>query len=407
MTGRVVAENGTPAQLATRLLSMLSEAELMRQSRETFAVLALESDPRRDPKALSQISFNSGIMTGAHYQYGTLDLDHDRYTIGRLPPDARYIAFMARDELLGVAEIAKGGAGPDVPIDLALLPESPLVRVVHFSATSALDGKPLDMVQIQIAAYPGSTASYRQVQFVSEPDEQRLNPPLVHELALPVGSIVISTYRTGWTDDHLSAEIPPGDEPLELTLALVPSGKASIRGEIVDADGKPVADAALRLYRKSDMKPVWGRGMQMPGKSDASGRFELPKLPAVDYVLAAERSNDDDRDLAPAAIVVAAKEPPEPCRLVLSRAVMCSLDVSFIDGVSRGFRLRALNSDGIPLIDDLERGLNDFWRRVGRVDLALPKSPTTLEFLGPKGVVKSILFDPSLSTSASVILPAN
>ena len=408
-TGRIVATDGTSAQLAIRLRPKLADAETMRQSRETAAVLALTSDPRRSLDVLRQVyANNGGMLTGSEYQYGEIDLDHDRYSIERLPPGARFIAIVVRNELLGVAEILSNGAGPDVPIDLALLPEEPLVRAVEFTAVSALDGKLLDNVQLDLRCYPSSSTGRRDVQSLMEPDEQRHHLPIVHELSLPIGTALIITYRYDCARDHLWAEIPPGDEPLELTVALTPTGKASIRGEVVDADGKPVADAVLRLYRKSDMKPVWEPGERMPGKSDAAGHFELLDLPATDYVVAAAPSNDDRTfEFASAVITIAAKESPAICRLVLRRGVQCAVDVSFIDGGRRGVRLRALSTDGLPLIDDFNHYCNDYWRGTGRIEMVLPSAPTTLEFLGPKGLMKSILFDPSRSTSASVILPAN
>jgi hypothetical protein len=349
-----------------------------------------------------------GMMTGANYAYGTIDLDYDRYTIALPPANPRFVAIMARNELLGVAEDAGVGTGPDVPIDFDLLPEEPLVRAVHFTATSTLDGKPLDNVQLDLMCYPCSAIANSDVQMLGEPDEQRVNPPLVHELTLPIGRVLITTYRHDCARDHLWAEIPPGEEPLELTLALVPAGKASIRGEVVDHDGKPVVNARLRLYRKSDMKPVWEQTERMPGTTDATGRFELRELPATDYVVATAPAEDDvNSDLAPTAIIVAAKDEPQPCRLVLPRGVQCVLDVSYADGARRTVRLRVMSSDGLPLIDDFNHYSRYFGRQARRSAIVLPRGPTMLEFHGQAGALKSIPFDPSLSTSATVILPAN
>ena len=411
LSGRIVAQDGAPAGLASRLQPQLIDAEIERQSRETLAVVALTGDPRRDANVLRSVSsWSGGFMTGADYGYGTLDLAHDRYTIDRPPPTARFVALLARNELLGAAEIPAGGAGPDLPIDLARLPEEPLVRLVRFTATNALDGKPLDQVQIDLVCRPAHPLAGQSTQMLNEPDERRANPPVVHELSLPIGTAVIRTYRYDFAGDYLTAEIPPGEEPLELTLALQPAGKAAIRGEVVDSDGRPVARALLRLYRKADLKPVSNQRQRMPGASDSSGRFEVHDLPAADYLLAAQAplTTALEKSLAPAVLTVAAREQPELCRLVLPPGIECELDVSFSDGVGRGVQLRALDGEGLPLIDDADVGFDQFWRNCGRMILVLPKAKTTLEFRGngAGNDVKSFPFEPSRSSTASFILPA-
>jgi RNA polymerase sigma factor (sigma-70 family) len=417
LAGRIVATDGSPAHLADRLVPRLAEAEFGRQSRETVAILAFDQDPRRDANALRDVYFNSGgFWTGASHAYGTIDLDHDRYTVERPPPAAKFVAFLARNELLGCAEIV-GGAAPDVPIDLALLPEEPLVRAVHFTATSALDGKPLEQVQLDLFCFPAFGDSHRGDEMLRESDKVRENLPITHELSLPIGTAAIRTYKHGWMNDHLVAEIPPGEEPLDLTLALTPAGKTAIRGEVVDEDGKPVADVLLRVYRRSDLHPIWEQTGSLLGCTDVAGRFELKGLAAAEYVVSVDphetNPQGDLRDLSdlaerlgPAVIVASATEKPETCRLVLPLGVACTLDVSFADGVRRGVRLRALDDAGLPLIDDSNHGWYQYWRGSGRIDFKLPRRATTLDLRGANGESKTIRFDPTLSSSATVILPA-
>lgn len=418
LSGRIVAEDGSPAHLGDRLVPELSEAELARQSRETIAVVAFQDDPRRDASVLRSVYYDSGgsFSTGANHAYGKLDLDHDLYTVERPPAAAKFVALIARNELLGCAEIS-GATGPDLPVDLALLPEEPLVRTVRFTATSALDGKPLDYVQLQFECYPAAEPVRGYGQSLSEPLAQRMNLPITHTASLPVGTAVISVYRNGWMRDRLVAEIPPGDSPLELTLALTPEGKASILGEVVDEDGKPLADAPLRLYRRSDVRPICDPSRRTEGRTDVAGRFEFRDLPAADYVVAVDpyefhpesgRELRDERDLLrPTAIVLAASESPQSCRLALARGVACTLDVTFADGVNRPVRLRAFDGAGLPLIDDSNHGWSEYWRSSGRLDVILPNSKTKLELRGRTGEPKTIEFDPALSTTASIILPAN
>jgi hypothetical protein len=354
-------------------------------------------------------------MTGADHAYGKVDLDHDRYVVDRPPPAARFVALVVRNELLGCAEVDDPVA-PDLPVDLALLPEAPLVRTVHLTATSAIDGKALESAQFDFMCYPDSEHRRGSMQMLMESDEQRSNPPLVHVNSLPVGTAVITVHRYDFLDDHLVADVPSGEEPLELTIALLPTGKAVIRGEVVDEEGHPVADVPLRLYRRSDLHPIWDQTERMPGRTDVAGHFELKALPAADYVVAVDpyeshrESGHGDRSpsdpLAPTAIVVAASESPRPCRFVLASGVACTLDVSFIDGVRRGVRLRALDGAGLPLIDDSNHYYREFWRSCGRLDVVIPRSATTLELTSRAGETKTIRFDPTLSTNAAVILPA-
>src|SRR5262249_32642613 len=134
--GHLLASDGGPARLRETLLPRLEPHETKRQSRECYALIGLPEDPRKSTKALSKVPPHLPLETMSssnfQYEYGPVDLDHDGYEI-EYSRGMKWLAFLARDEVLGVAELAPpaGEEGPDVVVDVAALPGDPVTGLLR------------------------------------------------------------------------------------------------------------------------------------------------------------------------------------------------------------------------------------------------------------------------------------
>ena len=78
--------------------------------------------------------------------WGTLSLDEDSYELPLRSSALRYVAVIARKQLLGCAEIPPTRAAQDVLVDCSSVPELPLFHSLTLHLRKASDGSPLDGV---------------------------------------------------------------------------------------------------------------------------------------------------------------------------------------------------------------------------------------------------------------------
>ncbi len=77
-------------------------------------------------------------------------------------------------------------------------------------------------------------------------------------------------------------EVPQGHRPIELELG----GAATVLGKITDAQGKPIANAEVRLTRWVG-RFGYSFGQGPPPRSDLDGRYEIKAIPAGSYYISA------------------------------------------------------------------------------------------------------------------------
>lgn len=104
----------------------------------------------------------------------------------------------------------------------------------------------------------------------------------------------VEVSKTGWGKAKASAKRPEGNARGELTVELEETG--SIRGELTDDIGDPVAGATVRAYDD-------GGDLIASTKTDATGQFELLELPEGEVEL---------RVRAPAAAAQGESDPEAP-----------------------------------------------------------------------------------------------
>jgi protocatechuate 3,4-dioxygenase beta subunit len=96
------------------------------------------------------------------------------------------------------------------------------------------------------------------------------------------GSYTLQARKRGWADaDPLALVVEEGRDQEDLVLRL--AGGVSIRGRVVDEDGRPVRKAYVRPEAVA-LDPPETLGVSVPSaESDADGQFELLGLPEGEY----------------------------------------------------------------------------------------------------------------------------
>ncbi|MEB3323590.1 MAG: carboxypeptidase regulatory-like domain-containing protein, partial [Synechococcaceae cyanobacterium] len=149
------------------------------------------------------------------------------------------------------------------------------------------DGAPVAGATVTVTrAYPVAGYSYFrwQLQQYEEPA-----PPVAttgsgddgrFELRIPRRSrLIVSAFRAGAGAASLSLLMPAAGDPAEITLDLRPG--SVLRGEVVDAEGAPVAGAEIRLRTSDWTRPI----REVATATGEEGRFEIADIADGSYSL--------------------------------------------------------------------------------------------------------------------------
>ncbi|HOK90230.1 MAG TPA: carboxypeptidase-like regulatory domain-containing protein [Candidatus Hydrogenedentes bacterium] len=146
-----------------------------------------------------------------------------------------------------------------------------------------------------VVAFPDSRQDFTGVRIFVEPgingalEETHPDPSgqfaFSGPYAGPVGLLAIAP-GFGWTGRHLN--LSPGESVNDVRLVLRPA--VTLSGQVVDSKGKPVADAVVLRAAVTEPFKVGIPFSKLSGlgfgdiRSDASGRFTIPGLPAGSLV---------------------------------------------------------------------------------------------------------------------------
>jgi RNA polymerase sigma-70 factor (ECF subfamily) len=359
LRGRVLGPDGQPARLSRTIAPKLGADATRTQSKETIAVAAFEQDPRLHPEIVARLGTNEpGLLSlDPDHVYGALALDEDRYEIPLRSATLKFVAIVARETLLGAAEIPAPTVAPDVVIDPSLVPESSLVHALRLHFVDGRDGSPLAGVAVhaQVVRCPRDGPMTMSILNFGPPKE--LLPDRV--LELPLAPCTIEMHREGFVPRSVAVDASRPGAPSELTIDFRPAG-APLTVNVSDEEGRPVAGARLRIYRASDHEPVVVRSDE---PTDEHGACRLDALPAGECVVVAEA--DGFASSAATATIAAlesiaasdaearASEGGETVELELERGYEVTLRVRLEDGapVLTG-QYALLDEQGVPL-DDL------------------------------------------------------
>ncbi len=168
--------------------------------------------------------------------------------------------------------VSAEGFQPEPPLPVEIAPNAEieeLVVTLELGATLegrtlTADGEPVAGVRIVVG------------------DQAAVSDPAGHYRAagIPPGLQTVEALHEDHNRLLAEAEIEPGRNELDLTFD--PGWQVS--GRVVDPDGQPLADASVHLRSQA-----WRNSRHYRTASGESGRFELPRVAAGEYVLEAEK----------------------------------------------------------------------------------------------------------------------
>lgn len=390
LSGRIVGPDGRPARLRDTVAPRLGDDARRVQSAETIAVVALRDDPRARPELLERLGRNVPglVYLDAGHVYGTLALEDDRYQVELRHQGLRFVAVVARGELLGVAEVPEPLAPVDVAIDPARVPERALVHALRVRLFDGRDGTPLEGVAIHAIATSTTRSGAATMSVLHFGPPQPLDPE--RELLLPFAPCTIEMRREGFAVRAFAIDPTLPGAPRELDVGFHPAG-GPLEVAVAAPDGTPVAGAWLRVYSGRDGEPL------LPDEdrtTDEHGRATLTGLPEGPLTVVAEAREGfapgvGRSEAAPAeeGAFETSGSPPVARRvaIVLEPGYDVRFDARLADGrtVERA-TLRLLDEEGVALYDAAHPRMGGQRRFTGRgVRLVDGSYTVELRALGP------------------------
>ncbi len=344
LRGRILGPDGQPARLSQTVVPRLGEDARRTQSKGTIAVVALSGDPRSHPELLDRLGTNDpGLVTlDADHLYGKLLLAEDRYEIPMRSAELRFVAVVARDRLLGAAEIPTPPAAPDVVIDPGLVPERSLLHPLRLHFRDGRDGSPLSGVHVHATTITRGRDGQMGMEILNFGALE--NPPPDRDLELPLMPCTVEMHHDGFVAHSLALDPSRPGAASELTFDFLPAASGSLALHVTDEEGAPVVGAWFRVYRGADLEPVV-RWDDQP--TDEHGDCSLAGLPAGPCTVVVQKDG-----FVPAAAEASIGHEATPVELTLERGFEVTIQARLADGTpaSTG-QLAVLNEQGVALYD--------------------------------------------------------
>jgi RNA polymerase sigma-70 factor (ECF subfamily) len=275
-----------------------------------------------------------GGVGSAHTIRGNVDLAAGTYDILLSEPGMTHVGLALDDRVLAEAALEpQGELGPDLVVDLDALPQLAPTTRVELSVVDAADGTSVGDVIVSAAA-DGDPES-RDADQVHVPSSGRTVTTLPARRAVVVGS------KQGFVSERRWTDLTPGT--MTLTLAMSKRG-GTLRGDVCDELGEPLARASLVVYRLDD-----GRAVRLDATTMAreDGRFEGLDVPLGRFAVVASAPGS-----APAWKVLDDDEARAPVHLESAPSFRVRLTVTSPTGDPLGrIRWRALTSQGVPVLE--------------------------------------------------------
>lgn len=345
LRGRIVTADGQPARLAQTVVPQLGADATRIQSHETIAVTAFADDPRAHQDSIAALGRNHPelVSLDADRAYGKIELAEDRYEVALRSAQLRFIALIARDRILGVAEIPTPPVGPDLVVNLSLLPAQSLLHSLRLHLRDARDHSPLDEVRVHgiaITKWPNGGLGMEILDLGGSgaPEE---GPP-DRDLILPLMPCTVFMSKPGFATRSLAVDASRANAPKEQTVELEPAA-AALRLRVIDPGGTPITGAETSCYRAADHEAARGRAPA----TDERGESTLTGFAAGGLLVVVEK---DGYAAAAATVTIGAEE--SEAEVVLERGYEVTLSVHGADGKAASYgQLLLTNEAGVPLYD--------------------------------------------------------
>jgi hypothetical protein len=342
LRGRVVTADRQPARLSQTVVPRLGADATRVQSHETIAVAAFADDPRAHPDAIVALGRNdpSAIFLDADHAYGKLALTEDRYEVSLRSAQLRFIALIARDQILGVAEIPTPTEAPDLVVDLSLLPQQSLLHTLRLHVRSARDHAPLDGARIHgvaITRWPNGGLGMEILRAGGAEEG-----PADRDFELPRMPCSIFVWHQGYAWSTLAVDASRAGAPSEATVELEPAA-GPLRVHVVDAGGSPLSGAWPRFYRAADHAEARAGSPA----TDEHGEATCTGLAAGDVVVVMEKEG-----FAAAAATATIGDEESEAEVTLERGYEVTIHAHTAEGGAAGYgQLSITNEAGVPLYD--------------------------------------------------------
>jgi hypothetical protein len=369
--GRIVDKSGAPLDLRGQLLPRLAEWERVNGAARSVRLYALRGDSAPPP------DFEKGI--GAFVESGTVDLDAATYDV-LLPTSARWIALVARQRTLGVVAVtpAKAGdGGPDLVVDLSQLPSEPTRAAIEVRLIDAKTGAPYSgpPAEVELQSVFGDETQPGVATAVSRPPVRRDDAAgIVWFDEVRPSRCTVTVEIAGMATIRSKLDVIARAEPYRVDLT-VKSADASLRGTVVDPDGKPLARAHVRILHRT--ASGFDSENTLPTLTNGEGRFVFEGLATGEGLVMVHAL-----PFAPAILPMkfANEQDAGPIALAAGGRVVVTVVRARGDADHSSFESIhvARTEDGLPLADPLWEGSVD-WKTGTRLELALPPGRATLD----------------------------
>jgi RNA polymerase sigma factor (sigma-70 family) len=343
LRGRVVTADGQPARLLQSVVPRLGDDATRVQSHETIAVAAFAEDPRRRADAIQTLGRNDPglVFLDADHVYGTIAVAEDRYEIPLRSAQLRFIALIARDQILGVAEIPTPPSAPDLVVDLALVPQQSLLHTLRLHVRSARDHAPLDAVHVHATAitrWPNGGLGGEILNFKGSDDGLA-----DRDLELPRMPCSIFVVRDGYAGRNLCVDASRIGAPTEATVELQPVA-GPLHVHVVDGGGAPLSGAWPRFYRAADHEEATLIG---GNSTDEHGEATFTGFASGELLVVMEKPG-----YAAAAATATIDDEQSEVEVVLERGYDVTIHAQTAEGRNAGYgQLAITNEAGVPLYD--------------------------------------------------------
>jgi RNA polymerase sigma-70 factor (ECF subfamily) len=343
LRGRIIGPDGGPAHLAQMVVPKLGADINRTQGHGTVAVAAFAEDPRLKPELIATLFTNDPgqISADPDHAYGTLAIDEDRYEIPLRSTLLRFVAVIARDRLLGVAEIPNPPSRLDVVIDPSLVPDQSLVHGLRLHFCDGRDGSPLEGVVVSGAAIVRDANGQLYIEKLRFGSPKELFPD--RELELPRMPCSITMRHQGFVTRSVLIDASRSGAPTELTFDFNPAGGPLIV-RVVDEGNAPIASARTRIYRATDHEAVL---VENDRSTDEFGESRLTGIPTGSVIVVVQKDG-----FAPVSASISIGDDDNTVDLVMAKGYEVTLNARSADGTpARYGQLYITNEAGIPLFD--------------------------------------------------------
>jgi RNA polymerase sigma-70 factor (ECF subfamily) len=308
LRGRLVDHDGEPLARHAPLLERFTDWELTHSGFDTLAVALLSVAPPAP----------GATPPGARWT-ASIDVEHASYAF-RLPIDGtsptNSIAVVARGHVLAAASLSsdlltpgeEDRTGPDLIVDETRLSSTPASACLRLVTRDANLQRPFTHPQMFVEIHSTMANGDGHNFSVGSAD-----PATLVTTIAPVkpGHVVLVAKCPGFVPGWAELDAAARAEPYDVEIAL-DRAERRIRGTVVDADHRPVADA--RVWWIEAQGTGFRRSAVDPATSAADGRFELNEVGS-----AAGRIAVQSTEFAPSVVDVAAGSERTTVDVVLQR----------------------------------------------------------------------------------------